>query len=193
MRARKNHREMKNAWLRMRQISSGFVGFHDDDSGKTAQFVFDENPKLDLLLSVMGEISDKAIIFYEYTWSGLKIVEELKKLGIGALHLYGKTKDQPAVRRRFADDPDVLALVMQNSFGVGLNLQAAKYGLFYEAPVSPIVRRQCQGRFIRQHSEHKTVFQYDFVCRGTADESVLEMLKEGRDLFRAIIDGETVI
>jgi SNF2 family DNA or RNA helicase len=186
-----NFREQKNAWLRMRQISSGFVGYHDDDEGKTAQFEFGENPKLDLLLTLLDGIDDKAIVFYEYTYSGLRISRELKKLGIPALHMYSGCKDQGGLRRRFADDPEARVLVMQSSFGEGLNLQVARYGFFYECPVSPITRKQCCGRFVRQHSQHKSVFQYDLICRGTADDQILAFLAHGEDLFRAIIDGKS--
>lgn len=193
MRKAGNYTEQKNAWLRMRQISSGFVGFKDDDSGKRVEFTFDENPKMELLLSSIESIDSKAIVFYEYTFSGLRIAKELKALGINALHLYGGSKDQQVIRRRFNDDPSVRVLVMQNSFGEGLNLQAARYGFFYESPVSPITRKQCRRRFERQNSPHSRVFQYDFVCRRTVDEEILAMLKEGQDLFRAIIDGKTAI
>jgi len=185
-----NKREMRNAWLRMRQISSGFVGYHDDDAGTKAQFEFPENPKLDLLLSLLEGIQGKALVYYEYTYSGLRIVRELKKLGINALHMYGGSKDQQRVREMYLHDKRYPVLVLQNQFGEGLNLQVAQYGLFYESPVSPIVRRQCVGRFERQHSQHRHVFQYDLVCTGTVDEHVLEALKEGRDLFQAVIDGK---
>jgi SNF2 family DNA or RNA helicase len=188
-----NYREQKNAWLRMRQISSGFVGFKDDDTGKSAQFTFPDNPKLELLLTLLESVDDKAIVFYEYTWSGLRIIKELHRLGIGALHLYGKTKDQGGARRRFNDDPNVRVLVMQNSFGEGLNLQAAKYGFFYESPVRPDVRKQCRRRFERQDSKHKHVFSYDLVCADSVDESILKAIKEGNDLFRQIIDGKAII
>lgn len=190
MMAAGNYSEIRNAWLRLRQISSGFVGFHDDEAGKSAEFEFEENPKLDLLLSLLEGIHDKSIVFYEYTWSGLRIARELKKLGIGALHMYGGCKDQAGTRRRFADDPNVRVLILQNSFGEGLNLQAAKYGIFYESPVSPITRKQCVRRFERQQSAHRKVIQYDLVCRDTVDERILAMLAEGQDLLRAIIDGK---
>ena len=105
------------------------------------------------------------------------------------MHLYGGTKDTKALLARFNTDPNCRVLVLQNQFGLGLNLQAARYGIFYEAPLSPIIRQQCIRRFERQHSTHAAVFQYDLVCSNTVDERILALLKEGKDLFQELIDG----
>jgi SNF2 family DNA or RNA helicase len=187
-----NYEEQKNAFLRMRQISSGYCGFWDDEHGTKASLEFDDNPKLDALLTWVQGIDEqyKQIIFYEFTWSGLKIAAELKKLKIGYAHLYGGTKDAQAEKHRFTQDEDCSVLIMQNSFGVGLNVQIAKYAAFYEAPVSPITRKQCWRRIERQESTHSTVFIADMIMRGTVDERILEFHKEGEDLFKAIIQGK---
>lgn len=186
-----NYKEMKNAFLRMRQISSGFVGYEDDETGARAQFEFDENPKMEMLLSVCQSIDPKykSIIFYEFTYSGLRIVKELEKLDIGCTILYGGTKDVEKPRRTFNNDPSVQFLILQNQFGIGLNLQVAKYGLFYESPVSAIKRKQCNRRVERQYSEHERVFLYDFLTRGTVDSQILDFHKEGEDLFQALLRG----
>lgn len=190
--ARGNYLETKNAFLRLRQISSGFMGFKDDDTGAKARLSFDDNPKLDMLLSKLEAIghSYKSIVFYEYTYSGLLIKAQLQKLGIKACHLWGGGKDSKLELQRFNTDPDYPVMILQNTFGIGLNIQVAKYGWFYEAPVSPIMRTQCWKRIERQHSPHKTVFINDLVTEGTEDMRILAMLKQGRDLFEAIVKGQ---
>jgi SNF2 family DNA or RNA helicase len=187
--AGQNRREMKNAWLRMRQISSGFVGYHDDDTGTTAEFEFPENPKLDLLLSILEGLTDKAIVFHEYTWSGLRIAAELRRLGIKHAHLHGGSPNQHEELLKFRS-PGCKVLVMQNQFGEGLNLQLARYVLYYESPISPITRKQCTRRVERQGSSHETVFTYDLICKGTVDERILDALEHGFDLFDRIIEGK---
>ena len=117
-------------------------------------------------------------------------MKELRSEGIKAVHLYGKTKNVQAARQQFNTDPATRVLVLQNSFGQGLNLQTAKYGIFFESPVSPDTRYQCVRRFERQHSVHGTVFCYDLITRGTYDETIQRFLREGKDLLRSIIDGE---
>lgn len=67
-----NYRELRNAFMRMRQISSGFLGFIDDETTARAEVEFEENPKLDMLLSLLESIDPKykIIVFVEFTWSG---------------------------------------------------------------------------------------------------------------------------
>lgn len=186
-----NFREMKNAFLRMRQISSGFVGFWDDDNGTRAEFRFDENPKLDMLCSVIENIDPKhkIIVFHEFILSGQMIADELKEMKIDCARMYSGTKDVRKERDKFNRDPKCQVLILQNSFGEGLNLQLAKYGLYFESPVSPVMRYQTVKRFERQHSTHGIVFQYDFLVKNTVDERIYGFLKEGKDLFDAVING----
>ena len=82
-------------------------------------------------------------------------------------------------------------LIIQNQFGIGLNLQLANYAHFFESPVSPIIRAQCERRFRRQGSAHSHAYQLDYICAGTVDEAILAMLQEGKDLLQHIIDGRT--
>lgn len=194
MAAQGNLVETKNAFIRMRQISSGFIGFEDDETGEKAKFEFPENPKLEMLLSILHSTRSeyKVVVFFEYTYSGERILAELKKHKIGASILYGKTKDTEAAKKKFLNDPKTRVLLLQNRMAAGLNVQVAKYSCFYESPVSAIKRKQCARRVVRQHSAHKTVFQYDLLMRNTVDEQILEFHKQGGDLFEAIIRGQTV-
>jgi superfamily II DNA or RNA helicase len=189
--AKGSFQETKNAFIRMRQISSGFMGYEDDETGERAKFAFPDNPKLDLLMSILKSINPehKVIVFIDFNYSGERILKTLMEAKINSLLLYGKTKNPEHVRDSFVNDPAKRVLILQNKMGVGLNFQCAKYGIFFESPVSAIDRKQCRGRFVRQYSNNGTVFQYDLIMRDTADESVLEFHKEGGDLFEKIIRG----
>jgi len=188
--AKGNKREIGNAFLRMRQISSGFVGYHDDDLGESAQFEFPTNPKLDLLLGIVESLAHKCIVFHDFIWSGQRISRELKLLKIGHVMLNGQSKDVATARARFENDAECRVLVLSNALALGLNLQAARYGIFYEAPVPVLMRTQSCRRFERQYSPHRVVFRYDLVTKGTVDELILAFHRQGRDLLRAIVDGE---
>jgi len=189
-----DYHEMKNAFLRARQIASGFVGFKDDETGARASYVFPENPKLDALENYILEKVDpryKSIVFHEYKFSGDLIMKMLAKNGIKALLLNGDTKpaDVPLIKAQFKNDKKVEVLVLSNSSGgYGLNMQHVRYGLYYEAPVDPMVRKQTQRRFERQFSFFKSVFLVDFVVRGTADETILGYHAEGRALWKSILN-----
>ena len=187
--AQGNFTEMKNAFMRMRQISSGFMGYEDDETGERAKFEFPDNPKLDSLLALLQEIDreHKVIVFVDFNYSGERILKALKEAKIAALLLYGKTKNVEQVRDAFVKDKKQQVLILQNRMGVGLNLQCSRYGIYFESPVSAIDRVQCDGRFIRQYSLYKTVFSYDLLMKDTVDQQILTYHREGGDLFNAII------
>jgi SNF2 family DNA or RNA helicase len=189
-----NYREMKNAFLRMRQISSGFLGYRDDETGERARFQFYPKPKLQRLFKVMvpllGE-PGKVIVYHEFIFSGDLICRELKERGLPFLRLYGKTKNADEILDQFANDPKSGPLILNNAAGgYGLNLQPARTGIYYESPVGVILRRQTERRYVRQHSKFKWVNMIDMVTRGTVDEQILEYHEEGGSLFKAIVRGE---
>jgi SNF2 family DNA or RNA helicase len=193
--AQGNYQETKSAFLRMRQISSGFVGYHDDDEGVRAQLEFDTNPKLDQLLSLVDEIQDrhKFVIFCEFVFSGSMICRELDKRKIGHGRIYGKTKDPSEVRKCFDTDPNMRGLVIQNSCGgFGLNLQVASWAIYYESPVSAVMRKQTQRRVERQGSKHGKVFIVDLLMNGTYDDAILHFHAEGGDLLKSLVYGRNV-
>lgn len=190
--ARGDYQATKNAFLRMRQISSGFVGYKDDESGDKAEFEFDSNPKLEAMLQKVEEIDPrhKGIIFCDFQYSNQRIADALKKSGIGFLQLYGKTKNPESVLAKFDSDPDKQWLILSNAMAIGLNLQIAQYGFFYESPVSVIMRKQARRRFERQGSEHDTVFLWDMITLDTYDQRILDFHEQGKSLFDAIMNGE---
>jgi len=195
IKAKGNYIESKNAFNRLRQISSGFIGYKDDDTGAKAQFEFDDNPKLEMLLSLIESIREdrKVVVFNEFIYSGARISSELTDMKVKHVRVYGGTKDPAAALKAFVNDPSMRVLVLQNSMVLGLNVQVARYGIFYESPVPVIMRKQAERRVERQHSTHDKVFLYDLVTRGTMDERILAFHKQGGDLFKAIIGGKAKV
>jgi SNF2 family DNA or RNA helicase len=189
--SKREYTEMKNAFLRMRQISSGFVGFKDDETGEQARFAFETNPKLDMLEALVTTFKPehKFIVFHEFNYSAGVISALLDGLKIGHVLINGMRKDGDQARDKFKHDPKTQALVLSNAAGgYGLNLQNAKYGIYYESPVGAILRKQTEKRFDRQFSLHKTVMLYDLIVRGTVDQSILNFHAEGRSLWKAILN-----
>lgn len=188
--SRGNYREVQNAFLRMRQISSGFIGFHDDETGEKAQVEFQLNPKMDLLEEYVDEVPEdrKFIIVHEFNWSGSKICQMLAKKKIKYGWLWGGTKNWTFIKESFRDDPDFRCIVMNWKKGsMGLNLQTGSYEFMYESPVSPIDRYEVEGRIYRNGQKHKSLI-YDLVVKDSVDEKILEFQKEGADLFKALVD-----
>jgi SNF2 family DNA or RNA helicase len=190
-----NYIESKNAFMRMRQISSGWLGYKDDETGERAAATFSPNHKLDFLIDYVAGLNPKYkwIVFHEFNFSGAMIRKALNAEKINHAWIYGKTKDQDAELHKFVSTSAAQCpgLLLSNSAGAyGLNLQIAKYGIYFEAPVSPIIRYQTRKRFERQQSPHKTVFRIDLVVPNTYDESILRFHEEGKDLFDAIVRGK---
>ena len=191
--AQGNFIEQKSAFIRLRQISSGFVGYEDDETGEKVKFEFPDNPKLEMLLSIIKStrLEYKIIVFFEFTYSGEKILAELKKSKIGATIIYGKTKDTDIAKKQFMEDPKKRVLLLQTRMAAGMNVQVAKYAIFYESPVSATKRKQCRRRVERQHSLHDSVIIYDLLMKGGVDEQILEFHAEGDNLMDAIVRGKT--
>lgn len=190
--AKGNFRAAKNAFLRMRQVSSGFVGVRDDETGERATIEFAENPKLDRLLDLLADVPEghKAVVFYAFTWSGRRIVRALEhELDDRPIWLWSGTKDARRELGRFLDDPRCRTAVVNNQVGAysldGLQ-EVANYTLFFESPPSPIDREQAERRLERDGQLHK-VMRYDLIVRGTMDQRILDFHAEGEEIMDAIM------
>lgn len=183
---------MNNAFLRMRQISSGWIGYKDDTEGRKAEFEFADNPKLEAMLETIDTIdpADKILIFHDFVFSGSIIARELDARKIKYVRLWHGTKDVKAIRKQFDEDPDTRIFILNSAGAFGLNLQVAKYALTFERLVSVIMYTQIRRRIERQFSQHDRIFIYDFVTKNTMDERIIRFHSEGKALFDGIVEGK---
>lgn len=189
--AKGNYHEMENAFLTMRQVSSGFVGVRDDETGDRAEIEFAENPKLERLLELAEDTPEghKMVIFYDFTYSGRRISKELLAQGDKNCWLWSGTKDHRAEMERFLTDPEYRFMILQNRIGAyaldGLQ-RVANYTVFYESPVSAIDREQAERRLVRDGQE-LPVMQYDLVVKGSYDRRILDFHREGEELMKVLL------
>lgn len=188
--ARGDMRAVESIFLRMRQLSSGFLGFKNDETGEKAQVAFDENPKLDALMELLAEMPKdrKAVIVHEFTHSGRMICAALTKARIKHGWVWGGTKDSKPIKERFNNDPTFNVIVgnwKKIAYGVD-QLQCANYMFIYESPVSVIDREQLEHR-LKRKGQKRRVFVYDLLTQGSKDATILAFHKEGEDLFRALV------
>ncbi|HEU5488480.1 MAG TPA: DEAD/DEAH box helicase [Candidatus Nitrosotalea sp.] len=189
--AKGNLSAVKNAFIQMRQISSGFIGFRDDDTDEKVEIEFDKNPKFDMLMDLVAEVpeNEKAIIFHDFTFSGRKIHNALTKEGYKNGWLWGGTKDWKDIKYKFDNDSRFRFLVIQSKKGsYSLNLQRSNIAFFYESPVPAIDRDQAERRIYRQGQTRK-VRIYDLITKNTVDELILAYHKQGGDLFKDLISN----
>lgn len=184
-------RELEAPWIRMRQITSGYLKWNDAHGDHL--IYFKDNPKLADLEDRLRSMQDsKVIICYEYTDTGRMISNRLKELGIQHEWLYGGTKDRQGLRRRFLDPNHASGVLLMNSEAGGTGndgLQdVARYMIFYESPSSVITRKQTERR-IRRAGQQRRQFYYDLAFRHSVDQGILDNLKEGRDLYEMVMLG----
>lgn len=194
--SRGNLRETESAFIRLRQLSSGFLGMKDDETGERTELAFDHNPKLDWTLDKIESLPEgrKVVVFYEFTWSGRRIVEELKARKIKCIWLWAGTKNSRKELERFFDDEECVVAVAQNkvaAYSIDGLQDVANYGIFYESPVSPIDREQAERRLARA-GQKRRVFLYDPIVRGSSDARILAFHKEGNDLMKALLREPTL-
>lgn len=189
LRVGENRVRAGNSYIRARMLCSGFIEFNDEE-GERHSLVFPKNAKLDALVEFIKGIPEKTkiIVVKEFIKSGVIIADRLKKEGITYLILDSTTKDKNKTIRTFQLSPKHQVFIMNSvSGGFGLNLQMAKYLLFYESPSSPITRRQTEKR-IHRTGQEEHVFIYDFFVKGKVEDKILQYIKEGKDLFKHIME-----
>lgn len=183
--------QMESEWLRMRQITSGYLAWKDGHGNHVLHFK--ENPKLEALCDLIEDMGDsKIVVCYDYTETGRMIVDRLKTLHIGHEWFYGGTKDKSGSRQRFLDDPDCRVFVMNSEAGGTGNdglQKVARYMVFYESPTPAITRKQTEAR-IHRPGQTKRSFIYDLVMRKSSDRGILEAIKEGSDLYKGVVNGQ---
>jgi SNF2 family DNA or RNA helicase len=187
--------KIKNHFIKLSQVCSGYLITTPEDSEKAEEIDFVENEKIKALSQIVALLPDdcKMIIFHEFTPSGRMITEELKRLKINHHWLYGGTKSKIEVIKSFQEDPKVKVLVANTHSGaVGLNLQISNYTVFYECPVSPIVRVQAEARSLRT-GQTKSVFIYDLIVQNSVEEKIQSFIKEGKNLLQALLEGSLTV
>ncbi len=188
---RGSKQELENAFLRLRQITSGYLSWKDIEDEKHTIF-FKHNSKLDAVERIVDESGDsKLVISTEFTPSGRLVVERITGMGHKVEWLYGGSKDPRACVRRFKEDPSIKVLVMNSeSGGTGTDgLQnVANYLVFYECPPSPITRKQTLKRVYRP-GQLKRTFIIDIVMERSSDLRMLKFIEEGEDLHQSVVNG----
>lgn len=156
-----------------------------------------ESAKLDDLdgrLALVAEAGEKALVFSQFVEEPFGIerlrqrLQRFKPLALtGAMELDYREN----VVRRFKEDPDrPLLLLSLRAGGIGLNLQEATHVFHFDRWWNPATEKQAEDRAHRV-GQRSTVFVHSYVCENTVEERIEAILAKKRDLFDAVIDGET--
>ena len=186
-------KEIANNFTKLRQIASGFLYLVNPETSEKIIINFPNNPKIDKLEELIDGIDEykKIIIFCEFTESVKTVSDLLRKKKIGFVSITGDSKNPGELLKKFQDPHNLIRVMIANnkSGSTGLNLQIAKYMIFYETSVSPIIRKQAEKRSDRT-GQTERVFIYDLIMKDSVEEKVHKYLEEGKDLFAALLDNK---
>ncbi|MEM8757261.1 MAG: DEAD/DEAH box helicase, partial [Planctomycetota bacterium] len=152
-------------------------------SGKTTRLI-------EMLDEIMAA-GDQALIFSQFRQMGHILSITLRHaLDRDVLFLHGGT---PRMQRQKlvesfqkADGSSPIMLVSLRAGGVGLNLTAANHVFHFDRWWNPAVENQATDRAYRI-GQTRTVQVHKFVCRGTLEERIDEMLEAKTELAEQIV------
>lgn len=180
---------IKNRFVKLRQICSGFLRVDSDDPSKDIIFKCNKDPMIQQLVDLAPDDS-KILIFHEFINSGNRIAGLMKDIGVNYRQYAGPNK--LLMLEEFKNDPKIKVLIINTHSGAyGLNLQHANISIYTEPILSSIVRAQSEGRTLRS-GQTKPVFYYDLITEKSIEEKILGFLKEGNNLFQMLINGVNV-
>lgn len=153
--------------------------------------------RLTEMLEELLEAGDKALVFTQFTEMGDILQRHLQEtFAREVLFLHGGTprKQRDAMVQRFqsADGPPLFLLSLKAG-GTGLNLTAATHVFHFDRWWNPAVEEQATDRAFRI-GQTRTVQVHAFVCSGTLEEKIDEMLARKRAVAAKVVgSGEAML
>jgi superfamily II DNA or RNA helicase len=146
---------------------------------------------LDKILEIQ-EQGDKVVLFTHHTKLGLFLLgDELKKHGVRYVLHWGTgmtDKEGLAAQDKFNNDPACTVFASSDAGTYGLNLQAARYVINYEIPMSYDDLMQRNSRIDRADSHLDGLTCYGYYCKNTVEERSFEVMEQRREMA-SIIQG----
>ncbi len=176
--------------MRFKQICNhpsqylGDGGWQAEHSGKFA--------RLREIAEVVAGRQEKMLVFTQFRETTAPLQALLGQVfGRAGLVLHGDTpiRERAALVQRFQQDPDTPFFVLSlKAGGTGLNLTAAAHVVHFDRWWNPAVEDQATDRAFRI-GQKKNVLVHKFVCRGTVEEQIDQMIRDKRSLATEVLQG----
>jgi non-specific serine/threonine protein kinase len=148
-------------------------------------------------LSDIGETvaarQEKMLVFTQFREMTTPLASFLGSVfGRPGLVLHGETdvKKRKDLVKRFQEDEGAGFFVLSlKAGGAGLNLTAASHVVHFDRWWNPAVENQATDRAFRI-GQTKNVLVHKFVCRGTVEEKIDEMIENKRKLADDVLQGD---
>jgi non-specific serine/threonine protein kinase len=153
-----------------------------------------ESGKFRRLAEICGELAErqeKALIFSQFR----EIIDPLAEFlgtvfGRRGLVLHGQTavsKRRELVESFQKEDGPPFFILSLKAGGVGLNLTNASHVIHFDRWWNPAVENQATDRAFRI-GQKKNVLVHKFVCRGTVEDKINELIAQKSDLASNLLD-----
>jgi non-specific serine/threonine protein kinase len=176
--------------MRFKQICNhpsqwlGDGAWGESDSGKWA--------RLRDIAEVIAAKQEKMLVFTQFREVTAPLATFLTSVfERPGLVLHGETavKKRQELVRRFQQDESVGFFVLSlKAGGSGLNLTAASHVVHFDRWWNPAVENQATDRAFRI-GQTKNVLVHKFVCRGTVEEKIDQLIESKRQLSQELLEG----
>jgi len=176
--------------MRFKQICNhpsqwlGDQAWAEADSGKLA--------RLREIAAVIAAKQEKVLVFTQFREVTAPLSAFLGSVfGRPGLVLHGRTdvKKRQALVRQFQEDEEVPFFVLSlKAGGTGLNLTAASHVIHFDRWWNPAVENQATDRAFRI-GQTKNVLVHKFLCRGTVEEKIDQLIDSKRQLSEDLLGG----
>jgi non-specific serine/threonine protein kinase len=176
--------------MRLKQICnhpSQWLGDGEYDPRHSGKF-----DRLREICEELAERQEKALIFTQFREITSPLAEFLE--GIFArpgLVLHGQTpvgKRHELVESFQQEDGPPFFVLSLKAGGTGLNLTAASHVIHFDRWWNPAVENQATDRAFRI-GQKKNVLVHKFICRGTVEDKIDELMAQKSGLARDLLDG----
>ncbi len=144
------------------------------------------------IAEVIAAKQEKMLVFTQFR----EVIDPLSTFlqsvfGRPGLILHGATavKNRKEVVRRFQDDEAIGYFVLSlKAGGAGLNLTGASHVVHFDRWWNPAVENQATDRAFRI-GQTKNVLVHKFVCRGTVEEKIDQLIESKQQLSKDLLEG----
>jgi hypothetical protein len=176
--------------MRLKQIcnhpsqSTGDGGYEPQHSGKFH--------RLAEICEELTQRQEKALVFTQFREITAPLADFLAGVfGRPGLVLHGQTavgKRRELVEAFQRDDGPPFFILSLKAGGTGLNLTAASHVIHFDRWWNPAVENQATDRAFRI-GQKRNVLVHKFVCRGTVEDKIDELIAQKSGLSRDLLDG----
>ena len=176
--------------MRLKQICNhpshwlGDGSWSEADSGKLA--------RLREIAEVIAAKQEKVLVFTQFREMTAPLAAFLgSRFGRSGLVLHGETavgKRQLLVRQFQEDERVPFFVISLKAGGAGLNLTAASHVVHFDRWWNSAVENQATDRAFRI-GQTKNVLVHKFVCRGTVEEKIDQLIDSKRQLSEDLLEG----